>query len=77
MRMFLILAAVAQVTVIPKAIEPRRDYPIRAVPLISVRIADGFRAPKREINRHHRRPRHYTDGTPPHGPRLVSVGAGA
>jgi uncharacterized protein len=51
MRMLLILATVAQVTVIPRATEPRKDYPIRAVPLTSVRITDGFWAPKREINR--------------------------
>ena len=49
--MLLILATVAQVTVIPRATEPRKDYPIRAVPLTSVRITDRFWAPKREINR--------------------------
>ena len=51
MRMLLVLAAVAQVTVIPRAASPAKDYPIRAVPLTSVRITDGFWAPKREINR--------------------------
>jgi len=51
MRMLLILAAVAQVTVIPRAVGPAKDYPIRAVPLTSVRITDSFWAPKRETNR--------------------------
>jgi DUF1680 family protein len=53
MRMLLVLAAVAQVTVIPRAPAPApaKDYPIRAVPLTAVRITDGFWAPKREINR--------------------------
>jgi len=59
--MLLILAVVAQVTVIPRTTGPTRpadvrsgpakDYPIRAVPLTSVRITDGFWAPKREVNR--------------------------
>jgi DUF1680 family protein len=61
MRMLLVLAAVAQVTVIPRTpLRPAdarsghtaaQDYPIRAVPLTAVRITDGFWAPKREINR--------------------------
>ena len=51
MRMLLVLAAVDQVTAIPRATAPAKDYPIRAVPLTSVRITDGSRAPKREINR--------------------------
>ena len=51
MRMLLVLAAVAQVTVIPRQVPPAKDYPIRAVPLTSVRITDGFWASKREINR--------------------------
>jgi len=51
MRMLLVLAAVAQVTVIPRATAPAKDYPIRAVPLTSVRITDGSCAPKRAINR--------------------------
>jgi hypothetical protein len=62
MRMLLVLAAVAQVTVIPRALPrladarsgqaaPAKDYPIRAVPLTSVRITDGFWAPRRETNR--------------------------
>ena len=43
---------VAQVTVLPRtAASPTKDYPIRAVPLTSVRITDAFWAPKREINR--------------------------
>jgi hypothetical protein len=42
MRMLLILAALAQVTVRPRATPPPKDYPIRAVPLTSVTITDGF-----------------------------------
>jgi hypothetical protein len=34
--MLLVLAAVAQVTVIPQATAPAKDYPIRVVPLTSV-----------------------------------------
>ena len=42
----------AQVTVLPRtATTPTKDYPIRAVPLTSVRITDAFWAPKRETNR--------------------------
>jgi uncharacterized protein len=54
MRMVIVamgLAAVAQVSVLPRATAPAKDYPVRAVPLTSVRITDGFWAPKREINR--------------------------
>jgi DUF1680 family protein len=52
MRILLLLAAVAQVSVIPRATPgPARDYPIRAVPLTAVRITDHFWAPKREVNR--------------------------
>src|SRR5262245_4351990 len=53
MRSLLILTLVAQVTVIPRGQPPRqaKDYPIRAVPLTSVRITDTFWAPKRETNR--------------------------
>jgi len=53
MRSLLVLALLAQVTVIPRANPPTsaKDYPIRAVPLTSVRITDGFWGPKREINR--------------------------
>src|SRR5262249_54391113 len=48
----LVLAVLAQVTVLPRAANtPTKDYPIRAVPLTSVRITDAFWAPKREINR--------------------------
>src|SRR5262245_32557793 len=53
MRSLLVLALLAQVTVIPRANPPTsaKDYTIRAVPLTSVRITDGFWGPKREINR--------------------------
>ena len=52
MYMLLVLAVLAQVTVLPKtAASPTKDYPIRAVPLTSVRITDAFWAPRREINR--------------------------
>jgi uncharacterized protein len=52
MRALLVLAALAQVTVLPRtAATPTKDYPIRAVPLTSVRITDAFWAPKREVNR--------------------------
>lgn len=48
----LLLAALAQVSVIPRATtKPPSDYPITAVPLGAVRITDGFWAPRREINR--------------------------
>ena len=51
MRMLLVFAVVAEVTVIPGTVAPAKDYPIRAVPLTSVTINDAFWAPKREINR--------------------------
>jgi len=52
MYIWLILAVLAQVTVLPRtAAAPTKDYPIQAVPLTSVRITDAFWAPKREINR--------------------------
>ena len=52
MYMLLVLALLAQVTVLPRtANAPTKDYPIRAIPLTSVRITDAFWAPKREINR--------------------------
>jgi DUF1680 family protein len=52
MYIWLVLTVLAQVTVLPRAQgAPTKDYPIQAVPLTSVRIADEFWAPKREINR--------------------------
>ena len=42
---------VSQVAVIPRATAPAKDYPITAVPLTSVKITDGFWAPRLEINR--------------------------
>src|SRR4029079_12673970 len=52
MRMLMVLALVAQVSVIPRTTtKPAKDYPIRAVPLTAVKITDKFWAPKREINR--------------------------
>lgn len=52
MRRLLLLATLAQVTVIPRSTTPPpKDYPIRPVPLTAVRITDGFWAPRREINR--------------------------
>jgi uncharacterized protein len=52
MRILLLLAALAQVTVIPRsAATPPKDYPIRPVPLTAVKITDGFWAPRREITR--------------------------
>jgi DUF1680 family protein len=52
MYILLVLALIAQVTVLPRTTKaPTKDYPIRAVPLTSVRITDAFWAPKREINR--------------------------
>jgi DUF1680 family protein len=52
MYIWLLLAVLAQVTVLPRtSTAPTKDYPIRAVPLTSVRITDAFWAPKREINR--------------------------
>jgi uncharacterized protein len=52
MCILLVLALIAQVTVLPRTAKaPTKDYPIRAVPLTSVRITDAFWAPKREINR--------------------------
>lgn len=51
MYIWLILAVLAQVTVLPRTVQaPTKDYPIRAIPLTSVRITDAFWAPKREIN---------------------------
>ncbi|HEX6463331.1 MAG TPA: beta-L-arabinofuranosidase domain-containing protein [Vicinamibacterales bacterium] len=48
----MVWAVLAQVTVLPRAAAtPTKDYPIRAVPLTSVRITDAFWAPKRETNR--------------------------
>jgi len=50
--MLMVLALVAQVSVIPRTTtKPAKDYPIRAVPLTAVKITDKFWAPKREINR--------------------------
>jgi len=50
--MLMVLALVAQVSVIPRTTtKPAKDYPITAVPLTAVRITDKFWAPKREINR--------------------------
>jgi len=50
--MLLMLALVAQVSVIPRTTtKPTKDYPIEAVPLTAVRITDKFWAPKRDINR--------------------------
>jgi uncharacterized protein len=52
MRFIVVLALLAQVTVLPRATgTPTKDYPIRAVPLTSVRITDGFWAARREVNR--------------------------
>jgi len=52
MYIWLILAVLAQVTVLPRtAAAPTKDYPIQAVPLTFVRITDAFWAPRREINR--------------------------
>ena len=52
MDIVLALALLAQVTVLPRASAvPTQDYPIRAVPLTSVRITDAFWAPRRETNR--------------------------
>src|SRR5579872_2150522 len=52
MYIWLALALLAQVTVLPRAqATPTKDYPIQAVPLTSVRIIDAFWAPRREINR--------------------------
>jgi DUF1680 family protein len=52
MYILLVLVLIAQVTVLPRTAKaPTKDYPIRAVPLTSVRITDNFWAPKREINR--------------------------
>ncbi len=48
----LLLAVLAQVTVIPRATPPpAKDYPITPVPITAVHITDDFWAPKREINR--------------------------
>jgi len=50
--MLMVLALVAQVSVIPRTTTtPAKDYPIKAVPLTAVKITDRFWAPKREINR--------------------------
>jgi len=52
MRLLVLLTALAQVTVIPRATtKPAKDYPITPVPLTAVTITDAFWAPKREINR--------------------------
>ena len=52
MYIWLILAVLAQITVLPRtAAGPTKDYPIQAVPLTSVRITDAFWGPRREINR--------------------------
>jgi uncharacterized protein len=52
MKIVLLCALLAQVTVIPRATtKPARDYPITPVPVTSVKIIDAFWAPKREINR--------------------------
>ncbi len=48
----LLLAVLAQVTVIPRATPPpAKDYPVTPVPITAVHITDDFWAPKREINR--------------------------
>ena len=47
----LLLAAVAQVSVLSRAIPPAQDYSIKPVPLTSVEVDDRFWEPKREINR--------------------------
>jgi uncharacterized protein len=50
--MLMVLALVAQVSVIPRmTTTAAKDYPIKAVPLTAVKITDKFWAPKREINR--------------------------
>ncbi|HWT46395.1 MAG TPA: beta-L-arabinofuranosidase domain-containing protein [Vicinamibacterales bacterium] len=55
MRAFFVLAgafALSQVIAFPRTTaSPPKDYPIRPVPLTSVRITDRFWAPKSEINR--------------------------
>src|SRR4029078_4668898 len=52
MRMLMVLALVAQVSVIPRTTTtPAKDYPIKAVPLTAVKITDKFWAPTREISR--------------------------
>ena len=51
MRTLLVAALLAQVTVLPRATPPAKDYPVKPVPLTAVRITDAFWAPKREINR--------------------------
>src|SRR5262245_61175717 len=52
MRMLLLLMALAQVSVIPRATtKPANDYPVTPVPVTAVKITDAFWAPKREINR--------------------------
>jgi DUF1680 family protein len=47
----LLFAAVAQVSVLSRAIPPAQDYPIKPLPLTSVEVDDRFWEPKREINR--------------------------
>ena len=55
MRAFLVLlgaCALSQVIAFPRtAVSPPKDYPIRPVPLTSVRLNDRFWRPKSEINR--------------------------
>jgi hypothetical protein len=51
MYILLVLALLAQVTVLPRtANAPTKDYPILAVPLTAVRITHALWGPKREIN---------------------------
>src|SRR5262249_18609580 len=48
----LVWTLLTQVTVLPRiSSAPTKDYPIRAVPLTSVRVTDEFWAPKRDVNR--------------------------
>jgi len=49
--LILVLVTWAQVSVIPRATAPAKDYPIAAVPLTDVRIVDGFWSQRGEINR--------------------------
>src|SRR5690348_9972794 len=47
----LLFAALAQVSVLSRAIPPAQDYSIKPVPLTSIDVDDRFWQPKREINR--------------------------
>ncbi|MGA2068010.1 MAG: glycoside hydrolase family 127 protein [Thermoguttaceae bacterium] len=44
-------AAAARVWAAPSEPPPRKDYPVQAVPLTAVRVADGFWTPRQETNR--------------------------